>query len=52
MSLNTFLIPLILLLSLVSFSSQATIDAYQFEDPQKEALYKKLVKDLFIVLNG
>ena len=46
MSLNTFLIPLILLLSLVSFSSQATIDAYQFDDPKKEALYKKLVKEL------
>ena len=46
MSLNAFLIPLILLLSLVSFSSQATIDAYQFDDPKKEALYKKLVKEL------
>ena len=46
MSLNTFLIPLMLLLSLVSFSSQATIDAYQFDDMKKEALYKKLVKEL------
>jgi cytochrome c-type biogenesis protein CcmH len=46
MSLNTLLIPLILLLSLVSISSQATIDAYQFDDPGKEALYKKLVKEL------
>jgi len=46
MSLNTFLIPLMLLLSLVSFSSQATIDAYQFDDTKKEALYKKLVKEL------
>ena len=46
MSLNTFLIPLMLLLGLVSFSSQATIDAYQFDDMKKEALYKKLVKEL------
>ncbi len=46
MSRNIFLMPLILLLSMVSFSSQATIDAYQFDDPEKEALYKKLVKEL------
>ncbi len=46
MSLKIFLMPLVLLLSMVSLSSQATIDAYQFDDPEKEALYKKLVKEL------
>lgn len=46
MSRNIFLMPMILLLSMVSLSSQATIDAYQFDDPEKEALYKKLVKEL------
>ncbi len=36
----------LLLLFFVSFSSQAAIDAYQFDDPEKEALYKKLIKEL------
>ncbi len=46
MAMKILLIPLLVLLSLVSLSSQAAIDAYQFDDPEKEALYKKLVKEL------
>ena len=36
----------LVLLFFVAFSSQAAIDAYQFDDPEKEALYKKLIKEL------
>jgi len=46
MVMKKLFLPLLVLLSLVSLSSQATIDAYQFDDPEKEALYKKLVKEL------
>jgi cytochrome c-type biogenesis protein CcmH len=46
MNLKTILMPLILLLSLISLPSQGTIDAYQFDDPEREALYKKLIKEL------
>jgi cytochrome c-type biogenesis protein CcmH len=46
MVMKKLFLPLLVLLSLVSLSSQAAIDAYQFDDPEKEALYKKLVKEL------
>ena len=46
MVMKKLFLPLLVLLTLVSLSSQATIDAYQFDDPEKEALYKKLVKEL------
>jgi cytochrome c-type biogenesis protein CcmH len=46
MGMKILLIPVFVLMSLVSLSSLATIDAYQFDDPEKEALYKKLVKEL------
>ena len=36
----------IMLLLFAAVSSQARIDAYQFDDPEKEALYKKLIKEL------
>ena len=36
----------LLMLLFASISSQARIDAYQFDDPEKEALYKKLIKEL------
>jgi cytochrome c-type biogenesis protein CcmH len=36
----------LVLLFFVSFSSPAAIDAYQFDDPEKEVLYKKLIKEL------
>jgi cytochrome c-type biogenesis protein CcmH len=39
-------LPLLILLTFASLPSQAAIDAYQFDDPEKEALYKKLVKEL------
>ena len=41
------LLPVTIILLLFSaVSSQARIDAYQFDDPEKEALYKKLIKEL------
>ncbi len=39
-------IPIVLTLLVVSVSSQAVIDVYQFDDPEKEALYKKLTGEL------
>jgi len=39
-------LPLLMLMTFASLPSHATIDAYQFDDPEKEALYKKLVKEL------
>ena len=36
----------LLLLFFVPFSSQAAIVAYQFDDPEMEALYKILIKEL------
>jgi len=41
-----FLPVTIILLLFAAVSSQASIDAYQFDDPEKEALYKKLIKEL------
>jgi len=46
MALKSFCISLLVLLSLASLPSLATIDAYQFDDQEKEKLYKKLVKEL------
>jgi len=39
-------IPIVLALLVVSLPSPATIDVYQFDDPEKEALYKKLTGEL------
>ncbi len=43
---NKFLLPIVILMLVVSMPSVAAIDAYQFDDPEKEALYKKLIKEL------
>ncbi|MEA1889432.1 MAG: cytochrome c-type biogenesis protein [Pseudomonadota bacterium] len=37
---------IVALMVFASMPSLATIDAYQFDDPEKEALYKKLIKEL------
>ena len=39
-------LPLLLVLTMSPPVLQADIDAYQFDDPAKEALYKKLIKEL------
>lgn len=39
-------LPIVILMVFAAMPSQATIDAYQFDDPEKEALYKKLIKEL------
>ncbi len=36
----------VVMLLLLPFSLHADIDAYEFEDPAKEVLYKKLIKEL------
>lgn len=46
MWMKRIFLPLLMLMIFASLPSHATIDAYQFDDPEKEALYKKLVKEL------
>lgn len=46
MWLNKIFLPLLMLMVFASLPSQASIDAYQFDDPKKEALFKKMVKEL------
>ncbi len=46
MSMKKLFLPIIALMVFASMPSLATIDAYQFDDPEKEALYKKLIKEL------
>ena len=41
-----FSLPIVLLMLFASMPSIAAFDAYQFDDPEKEALYKKLIKEL------
>ncbi|MFW2440347.1 MAG: cytochrome c-type biogenesis protein [Arenicellales bacterium] len=38
--------PIVVLMIFAAMPSLAAIDAYQFDDPEREALYKKLVKEL------
>lgn len=46
MQIKNIYLFLLVLVAFVSMPSLATIDAYQFDDPEKEALYKKLIKEL------
>lgn len=39
-------IPIVMILLVASLPSLAAIDLYQFDDPEKEALYKKLTGEL------
>ena len=46
MWMKKIFLPLPMLMTFASLPLLAAIDAYQFDDPEKEALYKKLVKEL------